>query len=73
MSEVENIEMEKSGKLNTIFHMTFAFTYRLIVPLLEAPKAVSGLRSFISGGFGGICAVLVGHPLDLIKVRDSHT
>jgi solute carrier family 25 carnitine/acylcarnitine transporter 20/29 len=23
----------------------------------------------IAGGFGGICAVLVGHPFDLIKVR----
>lgn len=23
----------------------------------------------ILGGFGGICAVLVGHPFDLIKVR----
>jgi len=23
----------------------------------------------IVGGFGGICAVLVGHPFDLIKVR----
>ncbi|CAH1964497.1 unnamed protein product [Acanthoscelides obtectus] len=24
---------------------------------------------FICGGFGGICTVLVGHPLDTIKVR----
>ena len=23
----------------------------------------------IKGGFGGICAVLVGHPFDLVKVR----
>jgi hypothetical protein len=22
-----------------------------------------------AGGFGGVCAVLVGHPFDLIKVR----
>mmetsp|Transcript_20347 Transcript_20347/g.30838 ORF Transcript_20347/g.30838 Transcript_20347/m.30838 type:complete len:323 (+) Transcript_20347:97-1065(+) len=35
----------------------------------SAPATVSGLRSLLSGGFGGICAVLVGHPLDLIKVR----
>lgn len=32
-------------------------------------KAESALKSFLSGGFGGICLVLVGHPLDLIKVR----
>jgi solute carrier family 25 carnitine/acylcarnitine transporter 20/29 len=31
--------------------------------------AVSGVKSFLSGGVGGLCAVLVGHPLDLIKVR----
>ncbi|TGJ79933.1 hypothetical protein E0Z10_g8840 [Xylaria hypoxylon] len=27
------------------------------------------LRSFAAGGFGGICAVVVGHPFDLVKVR----
>lgn len=26
-------------------------------------------KSFVSGGFGGICLVLVGHPFDLVKVR----
>jgi len=37
----------------------------------EAPakKSESALKSFISGGVGGACAVLVGHPLDLVKVR----
>jgi solute carrier family 25 carnitine/acylcarnitine transporter 20/29 len=36
-----------------------------------APKssASSALKSFVSGGVGGACAVLVGHPLDLVKVR----
>ncbi|KAL8809932.1 MAG: hypothetical protein Q9223_002778 [Gallowayella weberi] len=29
----------------------------------------SGLRSFAAGGVGGVCAVLVGHPFDLVKVR----
>jgi len=29
----------------------------------------SGLKSFLSGGFGGVCLVFAGHPLDLIKVR----
>lgn len=27
------------------------------------------LEYFVCGGFGGICTVLVGHPLDTIKVR----
>ncbi|EOR01400.1 hypothetical protein E3P92_01563 [Wallemia ichthyophaga] len=29
----------------------------------------SSLKSFLSGGFGGSMAVLVGHPFDLTKVR----
>lgn len=35
----------------------------------EAKKAASGLRSLAAGGVGGVCAVLVGHPFDLVKVR----
>ncbi|KAM0285955.1 hypothetical protein ACHAQH_001142 [Verticillium albo-atrum] len=39
----------------------------------DAKKAVSAgaaqLRSLAAGGFGGICAVIVGHPFDLVKVR----
>lgn len=36
------------------------------------PAAVqtnSALKSFLSGGVGGMCLVAVGHPLDLVKVR----
>ncbi|EAA11277.4 congested-like trachea protein [Anopheles arabiensis] len=29
----------------------------------------SPIKYFLSGGFGGICTVLAGHPLDTIKVR----
>jgi solute carrier family 25 (mitochondrial carnitine/acylcarnitine transporter), member 20/29 len=29
---------------------------------------VDNVKSFAAGGFGGICAVLTGHPFDLIKV-----
>lgn len=32
-------------------------------------KSLQGLRSLAAGGFGGVCAVIVGHPFDLIKVR----
>lgn len=27
------------------------------------------IKYFISGGFGGICTVIAGHPLDTIKVN----
>lgn len=32
-------------------------------------KQPGALKSFLAGGAGGICLVLVGHPLDTIKVR----
>ena len=35
----------------------------------KATSVASSIKSFISGGLGGICAVLVGHPFDLIKTR----
>ncbi|KAK6957300.1 hypothetical protein Daesc_000082 [Daldinia eschscholtzii] len=39
----------------------------------EAQAAASSfssqVRSFAAGGFGGVCAVVVGHPFDLVKVR----
>jgi len=39
----------------------------------DAKAAVSTtaaqLRSLAAGGFGGVCAVVVGHPFDLVKVR----
>ncbi|KAL3464589.1 mitochondrial carrier domain-containing protein [Aspergillus heterothallicus] len=32
-------------------------------------QTAAQLRSFAAGGVGGICAVIVGHPFDLVKVR----
>ena len=35
-----------------------------------APNALKeNVRSLIAGGVGGVCAVLTGHPFDLVKVR----
>ena len=31
--------------------------------------AESLVRTLVAGGVGGICAVIVGHPFDLVKVR----
>ena len=36
---------------------------------IQVPKSESALKSFLSGGVGGACCVMVGHPLDLVKVR----
>jgi solute carrier family 25 carnitine/acylcarnitine transporter 20/29 len=40
---------------------------------LEATKStkqtVDPIKSFASGGFGGVSCVLVGHPFDLTKTR----
>uniref|UniRef100_UPI00398E7818 mitochondrial carnitine/acylcarnitine carrier protein isoform X2 n=1 Tax=Pristiophorus japonicus TaxID=55135 RepID=UPI00398E7818 len=32
-------------------------------------QAVSPVKNFFAGGFGGMCLVFAGHPLDTIKVR----
>ncbi|KAL2121023.1 hypothetical protein VTJ04DRAFT_5050 [Mycothermus thermophilus] len=34
-----------------------------------ASTGLAQLRSFVAGGFGGVCSVIVGHPFDLVKVR----
>ena len=40
------------------------------IEVQQSHKSVAtSIKSFVSGGFGGICAVLVGHPFDLIKTR----
>lgn len=36
---------------------------------MSEKKAVSPVKYFLSGGFGGVCTVVAGHPLDTIKVR----
>lgn len=35
----------------------------------NAKQTVDPIKSFLSGGFGGMSAVLVGHPFDLTKTR----
>ncbi|RJE26726.1 Carnitine acyl carnitine carrier [Aspergillus sclerotialis] len=32
-------------------------------------QTLAQIRSFAAGGAGGVCAVIVGHPFDLVKVR----
>lgn len=33
------------------------------------PVEISTVKNFFAGGFGGICLVAAGHPLDTVKVR----
>lgn len=35
----------------------------------DKKQDTSAVKSFLSGGFGGVSAVLVGHPFDLTKTR----
>ncbi|XP_017723437.1 PREDICTED: mitochondrial carnitine/acylcarnitine carrier protein [Rhinopithecus bieti] len=37
--------------------------------MAEQPKPISPLKNLLAGGFGGVCLVFVGHPLDTVKVR----
>lgn len=34
-----------------------------------AKGTLQSLRALAAGGVGGVCAVIVGHPFDLVKVR----
>lgn len=36
---------------------------------MSADGSTNPFKYFLAGGFGGVCTVLVGHPLDTIKVR----
>ena len=35
---------------------------------VKTRKEPGALKNFIAGGVGGVCVVVVGHPLDTIKV-----
>jgi hypothetical protein len=76
----ENVEATKRESRNAIARESFCeylsypkpiFNIHILIHLccLVCCLAESSLKSFISGGVGGACVVLVGHPLDLIKVR----
>ncbi|KAH9837163.1 mitochondrial carrier [Rhodofomes roseus] len=41
-----------------------------VLVIANAPTSTAdSIKSFLAGGFGGVAAVLVGHPFDLIKTR----
>lgn len=45
-------------------------TQELKEEVVEASKkSFKSLRDLAAGGVGGVCAVVVGHPFDLVKVR----
>jgi solute carrier family 25 carnitine/acylcarnitine transporter 20/29 len=60
---------EHSGSILRAINTHTYYTCTISFENTAATTAESALKSFLSGGVGGICVVLVGHPLDLIKVR----
>jgi solute carrier family 25 (mitochondrial carnitine/acylcarnitine transporter), member 20/29 len=34
-------------------------------------EQTSPIKYFLCGGFGGVCTVVAGHPLDTIKVKHT--
>lgn len=38
------------------------------VKMSKQQQQISPMKNFFAGGFGGICLVFAGHPLDTIKV-----
>ncbi|XP_044525395.1 mitochondrial carnitine/acylcarnitine carrier protein-like [Gracilinanus agilis] len=36
---------------------------------VDTGSPISPIKNFLAGGFGGICLVFVGHPLDTVKVK----
>ena len=36
---------------------------------VASKSSLQSLRALAAGGVGGVCAVVVGHPFDLVKVR----
>lgn len=41
------------------------------VKMSKQPQPISPMKNFFAGGFGGICLVFAGHPLDTIKVNTA--
>lgn len=39
--------------------------------MADQAKPISPLKNLLAGGFGGMCLVFVGHPLDTVKVREG--
>lgn len=50
----------------------FVFLPELKVKMSKQPQPISPLKNFFAGGFGGVCLVFAGHPLDTIKVNTAH-
>ncbi|XP_056664277.1 mitochondrial carnitine/acylcarnitine carrier protein-like [Monodelphis domestica] len=40
-----------------------------LIAEMETGMPISPIKDFLAGGFGGLCLVLVGHPLDTVKVK----
>jgi hypothetical protein len=62
--------MSSSSSSSSIPTPNLPSTEELKEDVKEATKSsLQSLRALAAGGVGGICAVVVGHPFDLVKVR----
>jgi solute carrier family 25 carnitine/acylcarnitine transporter 20/29 len=58
-----------SPTLNKLAHAEIPSNVEIKNDAAATTKSHSGLRALVAGGVGGVCAVIVGHPFDLVKVR----
>ena len=49
-------------------HIQIRYYDCIITIRMGKQKEAGGFRSFVGGGFGGVCCVISGQPFDTIKV-----
>ena len=50
----------------SLTHCQIQYNYRII--RMGRQKEAGSFRSFVAGGFGGVCCVVSGQPFDTVKV-----
>lgn len=74
-SDLKNKAQAKASELKAeIKDALPSSTQELKEEVVEKTKAATSdlqksIRSLVAGGVGGVCAVITGHPFDLVKVR----
>lgn len=61
--------MSSNSNLGSSVNMQEAKDEVITLEKKAVSQTMAQLRSFAAGGVGGVCAVIIGHPFDLVKVR----
>ncbi|KAJ3967619.1 mitochondrial carrier domain-containing protein [Lentinula raphanica] len=62
--------MTDADAVLSVGHVKYLRVVEADPPIAKPVSATAeNVKAFIAGGFGGVCAVLVGHPFDLTKTR----